>query len=464
MERVELNLHTNMSKMKGCIEIKDYIKKAIEYKMTSLAITDYEVVQAFPEAHRILEYNNSEIKMIYGMEANIEFENNKIYNATILVKNKTGLTNLYKLVSFSYLKYYDNKPVIPFNIYKEYSNGLIIGACFNNGELYYGIINDVPDVELKNIASKYDYLEICPVNDTKRSIVKKIIDIGSMLNKLVVATGNVYYLDEEDKLYSNILSSVSGKSISDNTTLNYFRTTDEMLKEFEYLGQDKAYKIVVTNTNKIADMCERIQPISNQKCYPHIENDNIIIKELAYQGAYRLYENTLTKEIEFRLNKELKSIIDNGYATLYIIAQRLVKRANDDGYIVGNRGSIGSSLVAYCLGITETDPLKYDIPFEVFAGFYGDREPDIDLNFAYEYQKTAQEYVKVILDGATTYRGGTIGTIGDRTAYNYVKKYFNNEIDDSEAEQMSNKIVGTKRITGHHPRRSYCCSKEQRNI
>ena len=451
MERVELNLHTQMSKMNGVTPVCDYIKKAIEYKMTSLAITDYEVLQAFSEAHRLLEYNNSEIKMIYGMEANIEFENNKIYNATILVKDKTGLTNLYKLVSFSYLKYYDNKPVIPFNIYKEYSNGLIIGACFNNGELYYGIINDVPNSELYNIANKYDYLEICPVNENKKDIIKKIINIGNKTNKIVVATGNVYYLEKEDKLYSNILSSNNSESVSDNTTLNYFRTTDEMLKEFEYLGQDKAYKIVVTNTNKIADMCERLQPIPNEKCYPYIENSENEIRKLSYQGAYKIYGDTLPKEVEDRLNKELKSIIDNDYSTIYLIAQRLVKKANEDGYIVGNRGSVGSSLVAYCLGITETDPIKYNIPFEVFAMYDGDREPDIDLNFAYEYQTTAQEYVKVILDGATTYRGGTIGTLAENTAYEYTKRYFNNEIDNSEAEQIARKIAGTKRITGHHP-------------
>lgn len=459
MERVELNLHTQMSKMNGVTPVCDYIKKAIEYKMTSLAITDYEVVQAFSEAHRLLEYNNSEIKMIYGMEANIEFENNKIYNATILVKDKTGLTNLYKLVSFSYLKYYDNKPVIPFNIYKEYSNGLIIGACFNNGELYYGIINDVPNSELYNIANKYDYLEICPVNENKKDIIKKIINIGNKTNKIVVATGNVYYLDKEDKLYSNIVSSANGESVSDNTTLNYFRTTDEMLKEFEYLGQDKAYKIVVTNTNKIADMCEKIQPIPNERCYPHIEDDNIIIKELAFKGAYKIYGDILSKEVEDRLNKELKSIIDNDFATIYLLAQCLVKKSNEDGYIVGNRGSVGSSLVAYCLGITETDPIKYNISFETFTGIDGYREPDIDLNFAYEYQKTAQEYVKDILEDSTIFFGGTIGTLAENTAYEYVKRYFNNEIDDNEAKQVARKIVGTKIRTGHHPRRNYHSSK-----
>ena len=451
MERIELNLHTNMSQMNGITDIRDYINRAKELGMTSLAITDDEVIQAFPQAHKLLGDNNPKMKIIYGMESNIEFENNKIYTATILVKDKIGLKNLYELVSLSYLKYYNDKPVIPFNIYKEYSNGLIICACFNCGELYNAIINDVPDVELKNIASKYDYIEICPVNEDKRNIVKKIIDIGNKANKIVVATGNVYYLEKEDKLYSDILSSANGESVLDKTTLNYFRTTDEMLKEFCYLGEETDYEVVVTNTNKVADMCEQISPISSEKCYPYIENCNEQIKELAYKSAYKIYGNPLSKNIEERLNKELKTIIENDFATIYLIAQRLVEKANNDSYIVGNRGSVGSSLIAYCLGITETDPIKYNIPFEVFAGFYCDREPDIDLNFAYEYQKTAQEYVKDILEGSTTFWGGTIGTLAENTAYEYVKKYFNNEIDDSKAEQVARKIVGTKRITGHHP-------------
>lgn len=464
MERVELNLHTNMSKMKGFIDIKDYIKKALEHGMKSIAITDYENVQAFPKVHKLLGVNNPEIKIIYGLEANIEFENNRIYNATILVKNKVGLKNLYKLVSLSYLKYYNNKPIIPFNIYKEYSDGLIIGSCFNSGELSEAILDDKAESELWNIANKYDYLEICPINDDEKYIVKGIIDIGNIVNKPVVATGNVYYSDKEDDIYRKILCNARGQNIDKDTNSYHLRTTDEMIKEFDYLGKEKAYEIAVTNTNKISDMCEPISPISAEKCYPHIEDDNTIIKELLYQGAYKIYGDILTKEVKDRLNRELKSIIENDYATLYLIAQRLVKKVNDDGYIVGNRGAVGSSLVAYCLGITETDPIKYNIPFETFAMYDGDREPDIDLNFAYEYQKIAQEYVKDIIECSTIYMGGTIGTLAENTAYEYIKKYFNNKIDDSKAEQMTNRIVGTKRITGHHPRRRYSCSKRKRNI
>ncbi len=463
MERVELNLHTDMTKMKGFIEIKEYIKKALEYGMTAIAITDFENVQAFPETqflqNNLNRFNYDKVKILYGLEANIKLENNNIYHSIILVKNQIGLKNLYKLVSLSYLDYYDNMPLIPLAIYEEYADGLMIGVCFNKGELYDGIVKNLSFDELCQIASKYDYLEICPVNSIQRDIITKIIDVGSEINKTVVATGNVYYLEKKDKLYSNILSSANGESVSDNTPLNYFRTTDEMLKEFEYLGKEKAYEVVVTNTNMIADMCERIQPIPSEKCYPYIEGAENEIKELAYKRAYKIYGKKLSKEVENRLNEELKSIIDNGYATIYLIAQKLVEKANEDGYIVGNRGAIGSSLVAYCIGITEIDPLKYNIPFEVFAGIDGYKEPDIDLNFAYEYQKTAQAYVKDILDGSTTYMGGTIGILAEDTAYEYVKNYFNNKIDDSTAEQMADKIIGTKRITGNHPRRSYYCSK-----
>lgn len=458
MERVELHLHTDMSENDGIASIKEYMKKAKELDMPAIAITDNGVVQAFPEAQFLQNYldrfDYDKVKVLYGLETNLKINEGVIHKATILAKNQEGVKNLYKLVSYSYLKYYDKQPIIPYDVYKQHSDGLIIGACFNGGELYRAVKNNFSS--MYEIASKYDYLEICP-ND--KHIAGKIVEIGMIINKPVVATGNVYYLEQEDKLYSNILSSVSGKSVSENTLLNYFRTTNEMLKEFDYLGEETAYEVVVTNTNKIANMCEKIQPIPVEKCYPHIKDDKTIIKELAYKGAYKIYGDILPKEVEDRLNKELKSIIENDYATLYIIAQRLVKKANKDGYIVGNRGAVGASLVAYCLGITETDPIKYDIPFEVFAGFNGWKEPDIDLNFAYEYQKTAQEYVKDILEGVTTFKGGTVGTLAEKTAYEYVKKYFNYEIDDSTTEQMANKLVGNKRTTGHHPRRSYCCSK-----
>ena len=271
MERVELNLHTKMTEAKGVTDIKDYIEIAQKYGMTSIAITDYENVQAFSEVQFLQNYldrfNYDKVKIIYGLEANLKIMEGCIYKAIILVKNQKGLKNLYKLVSYSYLKYYDRQPIIPFDIYKKYSEGLIIGACFNGGELYRAVKNNFSNIH--EIANKYDYLEICP-NKNDKYIAGRIVEVGMIINKPVVATGNVYYLEKEDKLYSNILSSAYNESITDNTQLNYFRNTNEMLEEFNYLGKELAYEVVVTNTNKIADMCEKIQPIPNEKCYPYI--------------------------------------------------------------------------------------------------------------------------------------------------------------------------------------------------
>ncbi len=455
MERVELSLHTNMTKMRGFIKIKDYIYKALEYGMTAIAITDYENVQGFPDAIRCLDsIECNRIKVIYGMETNIKLKD-KIFHATILVKNEKGLINLYKLISFSYLEYFDKKPIIPFVVYEKYSEGLIIGACFNDGELYDSISNEMTDDELCDIANKYDYLEVCPVkNENKKDIVKKIIDIGNKLNKTVVATGNVYYIEPKENLYYDILTYARNEDTEKVEVLNYFRTTEEMLAEFKYLGDEKAYEIVVTNTNKIVSMCKSIQPIPKEKCYPDIDNSENEIKELSYQGAYKIYGNILPKKIQSRLEKELELIIENGYASLYIIAQRLVKKANEDGYIVSTRGAIGSSLVAYCLGITEVNSIKYNIPFETLAGFNGEREPDIDLNFAEEYQRKAQESLKDIINGVAIFYCGTVGTLSEKTAYNYTDNYFkkmNIEYDEIEIECISKKIVGSKRKVGCHP-------------
>lgn len=355
----------------------------------------------------------------------------KTYHISILVKNKTGLKNLYKIVSISNLDYLDKKPIILKKVLEENSEGLIIGSACNKGELYQAMIENKVDEELEQIAKEYDYLEIQPignnydlirngkVKDEKalQDINIKIEELGTKLNKLVVATSDVHFINKEDAIYRKILQAEIGYEDADEQPLLYFRTTEEMLKEFEYLGKDKAYEVVVTNTNKIANICEKIKPISNEKCYPYIENSELEIKELAYKGAYNIYGNPLPIEVEERLNIELNSITENNFSTLYMIAQKLVQKSNSDGYIVGNRGSVASSLVAYCIGITEVDPIKYNIPFETFAGFNGEKEPDIDLNFAREYQAKAQETVKEILEGSVVVKAGTIGTIAEKTAY-----------------------------------------------
>lgn len=476
MKRVELHLHTNMSQMDGINCITDYINKAKEFGMTSLAITDHAVVQAFPEAKKYLEkIGDNEFKILYGMEGYYTPSNNvkdKSYHISILVKNKTGLRNLYKIVSISNLNYFYKRPRILKELLEENREGLLIGSACNMGELQQAIIKNKTDEEIEQIANNYDYLEIQPLGNNyelfREGIVKdekeledinrKIIELGAKSNKLVVATSDIHFLNKEDDIYRKILQAGQGYEYADEQAPLYFRTTEEMLNEFEYLGKEKAYEVVVTNTNKISDMCEKIKPISDEKCYPYIPNSETELKKLAYEGAYKIYGNSLPKEIEDRLNKELNSIIDNGYSSLYMIFQKLVAKSNEDGYIVGSRGAVGSSLVAYLIGITEVDPIKYNIPFETFAGFYGYKEPDIDLNFSGEYQIMAQRYVKNIIEGSTTYKSGTVGTIADKTAYGFVKKYYDEkgiQINNAEIEKIAEGITGIKRTTGQHPRRSY---------
>ncbi|GAA6480047.1 DNA polymerase III subunit alpha [Enterocloster aldenensis] len=437
------------------------------------------------------------------------------YHVIILAKNDIGRVNLYRLVSWSHLEYYARRPRIPKSILDKYREGLIIGSACEAGELYQALLRGAPDAEIARLVNFYDYLEIQPLGnnsfmlrdekstvkseDDLIEINKRIVELGMQFNKLVCATCDVHFLDPQDEVYRRIIMAGQGFKDSDDQAPLYLRTTEEMLKEFSYLGPDKAHEVVVTNTRKIADMCEKIAPVRPDKCPPVIEDSDKTLTKICYDRAHEMYGEDLPKIVVDRLERELHSIITNGFAVMYIIAQKLVWKSNEDGYLVGSRGSVGSSFVATMSGITEVNPLSphyhcpncryydfdseevrkfsgmagcdmpdkscpvcgtplekdgFDIPFETFLGFKGDKEPDIDLNFSGEYQSKAHDYTEVIFGKGQTFRAGTIGTLADKTAFGYVKKYYEERGTrkrNCEINRIVQGCVGVRRTTGQHP-------------
>ena len=437
------------------------------------------------------------------------------YHVIILAKNDVGRINLYRLVSLSHLTYYARRPRIPKSVLNQYREGLIIGSACEAGELYQALLRGAPDSEIARLVRFYDYLEIQPIGNNAfmlrdekstvkteeelRDLNRKIVKLGEQFGKLVCATCDVHFLDPQDEIYRRIIMAGQGFKDADEQAPLFLRTTEEMLKEFEYLGPDKAYEVVVTNTRKVADMCEKIAPVRPDKCPPVIPDSDKTLTKICYDRAHEMYGEELPQIVVDRLERELHSIITNGFAVMYIIAQKLVWKSNEDGYLVGSRGSVGSSFVATMAGITEVNPLSphyhcpkcryydfdspevkafsgmagcdmpdkkcpvcgtllekdgFDIPFETFLGFKGDKEPDSDLNFSGEYQSKAHDYTEVIFGKGQTFRAGTIGTLADKTAFGYVKKYYEERGSrkrNCEINRIVQGCVGVRRTTGQHP-------------
>ena len=523
--RVELHCHTKMSDNDGFNEAVDIVRMAAHWGQPAVAITDHGVVQAFPdamaEANRQAK-NGKEIKVIYGLEGylypddncldeegNIDVKKNRTYHIIILAKNQTGLKNIYKLVSLSHIDYFYKRPRIPRSVLEAHRDGLIIGSACEAGELYQAVIDRKSDEELMDIAGFYDYLEIQPLGNNRFLIEDgkaaddneiigfnlKILEIGDKLGKLTVATTDSHYPTQEASIYRNIIMQGIGFRDTPSDSL-YLRTTQEMMDEFSYLG-DRAEEVVITNTNKIADMVEDVRPIPADKYPPKIEGSEETLRESCYAKAKSIYGDPLPKDVEERLEVELNSIISNGYAVMYIAAKMLVEKSLSDGYLVGSRGSVGSSFAATMAGITEVNPLpphyvcpkcrKYipqtelglhfdtgydmpdkecpkcgtlmkreglNIPFATFLGFTGNKEPDIDLNFAGEYQGIAHRYVGEIFGDENVFKAGTVATIADKTAFGYVKHYVeDNHINASkyDIDYLVKGCTGVKRTTGQHP-------------
>lgn len=536
-KRVELHLHTSLSTMDGISSPTALVNRAAKWGHRAIAITDHGVVQALPEASGAAK--RAGIKLICGMEGYLvddekypDFMEMKLrdlprYHIIFLIQTLAGRKVLYKHISASNIKYFRNRPLIPKSALKASRDGIIIGSACEQGEVYQAILNGESDEEIEKIASFYDYLEIQPngnnafmlrtgseefyldkkgkekrnrywkvnTEDDLNNINRKIISVADKLGKLTVATGDVHFLDEKDAKFRAIIMASKGFDDADEQAPLYFKTTEEMLDDFAWLG-DRAKEVVVDNPNHIVDMIDDdIVPIPPGTFQPHIDGAEEELTQTCWKNAKEKYGDPVPEDVGPRLQKELDSIIKHGYAVLYVIAKRLVENSEKHGYLVGSRGSVGSSLVAHLGGISEVNPLAphyvcpnckhsefitdgsfgsgfdlppkncpdcgkpmnrdgHEIPFETFLGFDGDKEPDIDLNFSGDFQSQSHRFTEELFGKEYVFKAGTMGTVADKTAYGYVKKYLEErgiKVSRAEEDRLTVGCTGIKRTTGQHP-------------
>ena len=538
-KRVELHLHTSLSEMDGITAPKKLVARAAKWGHKAIAVTDHGVVQALPEAYAAAKANG--IKLILGMEGYLvddelypDFMNMKLkdfrrHHIILLVKEDTsmdesipkeerkyGRKNLYEMISHSNVKTFKSRPLIPKSLLAKKRAGILVGSACEQGEIIQAILRGESQEEIERLAEFYDYLEIQPngnnafmIRSEKElhenihseedliNINKKVIEIADKQNKLVVATGDVHFLDEKDAKFRAIIMASKGFTDADNQAPLYFKTTEEMLKDFEWAG-DRAKEFVIDNPNKIADMIQdNIPPIPPGTFQPYLEGADDELTQKCWSMAKELYGDPVPEYVASRLERELDSIISHGYGVLYVIAKRLVEESERNGYLVGSRGSVGSSLAAHFGGISEVNPLAphyyckkckhsefflngeygsrfdlpkkncpvcgepmkrdgHEIPFETFLGFDGDKEPDIDLNFAGEYQSRSHRFTEELFGKEYVFKAGTMATVADKTAYGYVSKYLDERglsavTPKAEIDRLTVGCTGIKRTTGQHP-------------
>jgi DNA polymerase-3 subunit alpha (Gram-positive type) len=519
IKRVELHCHTQMSRMDSVTKIVKLVETAARWGHPALAVTDHGVVQAYPEAKAAAK--KAGLKLILGMEGYLverfaRDKNMPIHHMVLLVKDRQGLKNLYRLVSESHMNHFYKRPLIPRELLARHREGLLVGSACEQGEVWQALLrarketfSEASLTALREAISFYDYIEVMPCGNNEflvregilpggmeelQALTKRLYETAKAAGKTVVATGDAHFLEPDDEVYRRIIQAGLGFKSERQAPL-YFKTTGEMLEDFRYFGEEAAREVVVDNPRRIADLVTEVEPLPTETLSPHWEGADESLVETARRRARELYGDPLPPAIEKRLSRELDAIVKNRFSTLYVIAMKLVRKSLDDGYIVGSRGSVGSSLAAYLCGITEVNPLPphwrcgtghhhefpdkppstagldlppkacpkcgqdmvrdgFSIAFEVFMGFKGDKMPDIDLNFSGEYQHRAHRYVEELFGSDSCFRAGTISSVMDRIAYGFVRKYLE-ETQRTARNAEINRLVkgcsGVAKTTGQHP-------------